>query len=288
MWNSFVGLLSELIKVMYTLTAYMGFPNYGLAIIFFTITLRVLMFPLSLSQAKSGKAMNLLQPQVQKLQQQYKNDKNAMNVELQALYKKYNVNPLSGCLPMLIQMPILFALFSAMRNFEYVGEGTSFLWMKNLSEPDPTGIVLPVVVGLSSYLQSKLSMATQPQMGDQAKSMNMMMLYAFPVMIGWTTRNFAAGLGIYWSIFNVMGFLMQILINSMANQSFETMKAKIESDEEKAIEDAKNEVARKKRDAERRREADRQRALERKKLPGNQKQKRVVNEDRGKELDFDE
>jgi len=275
--------------VMYDFTANVGFPNYGLAIILFTVVLRVLMFPLSLTQAKSSSAMSILQPQVQKLQQQYKNDQNKMNEELQALYKKYGVNPLSGCLPMLVQMPVLFALFSAMRGFEYVGEGASFLWMANLSEPDPTKIVLPVIVGLTSYLQSKLSMSTQPAMNEQAKSMNMMMLYAFPIMIAWSTRSFAAGVAIYWCTFNVMGFLMQIVINSLAKQSQEEMRAKIESDETKAIDDIRKEAELKKLAAERRREADRQRALENKKKPKNTRNRKASGQERrGKPLNFDD
>ena len=287
-WDSFVGVLTSLIIMMYRLTQVMGFPNYGLAIIFFTIILRVLMFPLNLMQAKSSRVISLLQPRVSKLQQQYKSTPEILNRETQALYKKYEANPLSGCLPLLIQMPILFALFSAMRGFEYVGEGATFLWMSNLSEPDPTGIVLPVIVGLSSYLQSKLTMETQPAVGDQAKTMNTMMLYGMPVMLGWTTRNFAAGVAIYWSVFNTLGFLMQILINALVGNSLEGFKTRIEEDEAKELEEAKKAEERKKREAERRREADRQRATERKKSPQNKNKKKSTDgSSRGKALDFD-
>ncbi|MCL1848297.1 MAG: YidC/Oxa1 family membrane protein insertase [Clostridiales bacterium] len=268
-WASFVGLLTSLINIMYEVTKSIGIPNYGLAIVLFTTILRLLMFPLNLTQAKSSKAVSLLQPRIAKLQQLYKGDVQRINTETQALYKKYNANPLSGCLPMLVQMPILFALFSALRGFEFTGEGAAFLWMPNLSEPDPTGIVLPVIVGLSSYLQTKLTMAAQPPAGDQAKMMNSMMLYGMPVMLGWTTRSFASGLAIYWSVFNILGYLMQIVINVMVKNSLGGLETRIAEDEAQEIENAKKEEARKKREAQRRKEADRLRAEERKRNPQN-------------------
>ena len=284
MWNAFVQFLADLIRWFYHFTDTIGFPNYGLAIILFTTALRILMFPLNLMQAKSSKAMALVQPKVQKLQQQYKNDQAILNRELQALYKKYNANPLSGCLPMLIQMPVLFALFAALRNFEYIGEGTSFFWLTSMSEPDPTGIILPLIVGFSTYLQTKLSMATQPPANEQTKTMNTVMLYGMPIMLGWMTRGFASGLAIYWSASNILGFLMQIGINAIVIRSSETMKAAIEADEAKAEDDLRREENRKKREAERKKAENKKKAQAARSGHNTKKS----SDTRGKELDFDD
>ena len=292
MWNSIVGLLTGLIRVMYGFTVSLGSPSYGLAIILFTVALRILMFPLNLIQAKSTKAMAVLQPRMQKLQQQYKNSPDILNREIQALYRKYNVNPLAGCLPMLIQMPVLIGLFSALRDFQYTGEGGSFFWMTNLSEKDPTGFVMPVIVGFSSFLQSKLSIASQPPANDQAKTMNTVMLYGMPVMLGYMTRNFASGLAIYWSIFNILGFLMQIAINAIVNRSQESLKATMEADEAKSLQETKAsnekktshegklEGARTKTETERKNTADR------KQIKVNRSRGKQQESNKGKELDF--
>jgi len=290
LWNSFVGLLTSLINMFYGLTQSMGIPNYGLAIIFFTVVLRVLMFPLNLSQAKSTRAMSLLQPQIKRLQQQYKNDSQILNREMQALYKKYKVSPLSGCLPLVIQMPVLFALFSALRGFEYVGDGTSFLWLKSMVEPDST-IFMPIIVGFSSFLQSKMSIDAQPQGNDQQKTMNTVMLYGMPIMMAFMTRNFAAGLAIYWSTFNILGFLMQIAINASVNRSQADLKEAIEAEEKKSIEDANKEEERRRRQKseEAKKAAERKRAAAQKKNAQNNRGRRSKEyENKGKELDFDE
>ena len=231
MWDSFVALLANLIAACYELTRFLGFPNYGLAIILFTVIMRLLMFPLSLKQSKSTRAMTLIQPHTKRLQEKYKGDPHTLSREMSALYKKHGVNPLSGCLPMLITMPVLFALFRALRGFDYSGEGESFFWLTSMTEPDTT-IILPVIVGLTSFLQSKLAAAAQPPAAnDQAKSMNIMMLYGMPVMMGFMTRSFPAGLGIYWSISNVSGALMQVAIDKIVNRSHEGLKEAIEAEE---------------------------------------------------------
>ena len=297
MINAFVGFLSSIIKAFYNLTVTIGYPSYGYAIILFTTALRLLMFPLGLAQAKSSKAMSILQPRIKKLQQQYKNDATLLNREMSALYKKYGVNPLAGCLPMLIQLPVLLTLYKALNAFEYVGAGVSFYWITDLKNPDPTGIVLPIIVGLSSFLQSKLTMASQPAANEQAKAMNMSMLYVMPVMLGWMTRRFAAGLALYWSTFNILGSLIQIVVNKIVNQSGEGMMEKVAADEKQAEMDmkraeaqAKKEDARVKREALRKREEDKK---QQKKIGGGAGKDagkdtgQKGNSGRGKALDFD-
>jgi YidC/Oxa1 family membrane protein insertase len=273
----------------------LGIPSYGLAIILFTLALRLLMFPLSLRQGKTSRTMQLLQPRVQQLQQQYKNNPEILNREMMALYKRYNASPMSGCLPLLIQMPILFALFNALRDFPYVaGASRSFLWIADLSLPDngltPTSFILPVIVGISSYLQSKLSLAAQPQQNSQQmKTMNMMMLYVMPVFLAWTSRNFTPGLSIYWAVFNTAGFLLQILINASVTRSHQDIKKAMEEEEaleararaEKAAERAAQKQAAQKKTAEKRAQENKRGAGD-----GSKKKKQAIN--RGKPLDFDD
>jgi YidC/Oxa1 family membrane protein insertase len=221
-----------MIEGCYDLTQLIGYPSYAMAIILFTVIQRILMFPLNLIQAKSTKGMALLAPTQKRLRQQYKNDTQILNRELSALYKKYNVNPMAGCLPMVIQLPILFALYSALRSLSYTDvEAISFFWLPTMSDPDPTPI-MPIIVGLSSYLQQKLMMNTQPEPdNDQQKMMNQIMLYGMPVMLAWMTRTFAAGLALYWSTTNILGFLMQIVINALVNRSQADIKDAIEAEE---------------------------------------------------------
>jgi YidC/Oxa1 family membrane protein insertase len=275
---------------MYDLTVSMGVPNYGLAIILFTAAIRLLMFPLNLQQAKSTKAMSLLQPKMKQLQQQYKNSPEILNREVSALYKKYNVNPLAGCLPLLVQMPILIALLSALRGYEYTGAGVSFFWLPNLSEPDAT-IILPIIVGLSSFLQSKITMAMQPtQSGDQAKMMNNVMLYVMPVMLGWMSRTFASGVAIYWTVFNVLGFLMQMAINTIINRSHADMRAAMEADEAKEAAAQAAIQAEKAAQRERQKEAAKRKAAERRQEADNRikPKKKSSESNKGKPLNFDD
>ena len=293
MVKAFVGFLADIIKTFYRLTVSLGYPSYGFAIILFTTALRVLLFPLGLSQAKSSKAMTILQPRIKKLQQQYKNDSVLLNREMSALYKKYGVNPLAGCLPMLIQLPVLLALFNALKNFEYVGEGISFFWIPNLSQPDPSGIILPIVVGVSSFFQTKQTMASQPTMGEQAKAMNTSMLYVMPVMLGWMTRTFAAGLALYWTTFNILGILIQFATNKIVNRSQQSMMAKVDADEKQTeIDNKRAETEARKEDARVKREAARKREEEKKRSKtlrgGNVKDAaEKTKSGRGKALDFD-
>jgi YidC/Oxa1 family membrane protein insertase len=279
LWSSLVGLLNQFLNFLYQFTVSIGFPNYGLAIILFTVIVRVIMFPLSLKQAKMTKNMQLLQPRVQQLQQQYKNSPEILNREIASLYKKYNANPVSGCLPLLIQMPILFALFSVLRDFKYDDLYAGFLWISNLSEPDK--IYLPIIVAITSYVQSKITMASQPpQAGSQAKTMNIMMLYAMPLWIGWLSRTFAAGLSVYWVTFNTFGALQQLVMNSIVNRTHEQMKKEMEEEERKEAEARAAKAAL--------RAANQKKAPKKVQKPVKQLNQKKKNENRGKALDFDD
>jgi YidC/Oxa1 family membrane protein insertase len=278
LWNALVKLLADFLTILYKLTVSVGIPNYGLAIILFTVIVRLLMFPLSLRQSRMTKSMQLIQPKMKQLQQQYKNSPEIMNREIAALYKKYNANPMSGCLPMLIQMPILFALFQALRNFQYEALGSTFLWIPNLSEPDK--VILPILVAISSYVQSKITMAASPQSGPSAQSMNITMLYFMPLMIGWMSRNFAAGLAIYWVAFNTLGAGLQHLTNIIIDRSHKEMKLAME-EEERAEEEARAAKAAA-------RPVVQKKAPKKTQNPVKQNKNSSADANRGKALDFDQ
>ncbi|NLA58154.1 MAG: membrane protein insertase YidC [Firmicutes bacterium] len=173
--------------------------SYGLAIILLTIAIRLILAPLTLSQSKSMEAMKALQPEMNALQQKYKDNPEEYQRRVMELYKEHNVNPLSGCLPMLIQLPFLWALFSVLRNFDF---GTGFLWLTSLSEPDPL-YILPVLSALTTYTQMIMTSADASQ-----KSM----MFIMPIFIGYISISFPAGLVLYWVVSNLFSMGQQYLI----------------------------------------------------------------------------
>jgi YidC/Oxa1 family membrane protein insertase len=172
--------------------------QYGLAILVVTIIIRFLILPLTLKQYKSSKAMQALQPEMKKLKEKYKDDPKKQQEETMKLFQQNGVNPLAGCFPLLIQMPFLIALYQAIIRNESIREH-SFLWMR-LGEPDPY-YILPAIAALTTFVQQKVMMATQPN-NMQMPQMKML-LYLFPVMIFVMSMNFASALPLYWVYTNI-------------------------------------------------------------------------------------
>lgn len=212
MFSALVNFLSNCIQFFYTLTASIGFPNYGIAILLFTVAVKILLFPLTATQVRSMKKMQEIQPKLQKIQEKYKKDPQKAQQAMMELYQKEKINPFAGCLPLLVQMPILIALFNSLRTFfdparhpEYVNlEHASFLWVENLGVPDPW--ILPILAGLFTFLQSKASMGSST---DQTQKT---MLYIMPLMMAWFARSFPAGLSLYWVMYSIMSALEQFII----------------------------------------------------------------------------
>ena len=199
--NPIVHLFQTGINVLYEFLSGAGFPNYGVAIILLTIIIKMALYPLTAKQIKSMKGLQELQPKMKKLQDQYKNNQQQLQQEMAKLYESAGVNPLAGCLPLLVQMPILMAIYYALRDMTYEGD-PSFFWISSLSEADPLHI-LPIVSALTTYV---VSMQTTPsEGGSQAK----MMAYMMPLFIGWISWNFAAGLVLYWITMNFVQGLQQ-------------------------------------------------------------------------------
>ena len=191
----FIGFLQTILNFFYGITESIGYANYGLAIILMTIAIKMLLYPLTVKQVRSMKGMQILQPKMKELQEKYAKQPEKLQKELAIIYKETAVNPLAGCLPMLIQMPILIGIFYAIRDFSYVST-PSFLWLQDLSAVDQTW-TLPALAAISTYIQSK-----QTQAGDskQAKVMTVLL----PLFIGYISTTFPSGLVLYWAMSNVV------------------------------------------------------------------------------------
>lgn len=189
----------------------------GLAIILFTIAVRTALLPLGIMQAKSQKAMYALQPHIKDLQKRYSNDRQKLSQEQMRLYKEKGVNPLAGCLPMLLQMPIWFALYSALLTLasDQPLFQQSFLWIDNLahhSTPTPedprtwTLVILPVLTAATQWVVQR--MATLPAADPQQQQMNQMMQF-MPLMFLVFSFQVASGLTLYWVISNIYSIVQQ-------------------------------------------------------------------------------
>lgn len=178
--------------------------SYGISIILSTIVVRLLLYPLTLSQNKNMVAMREIQPELNELQKKYKDNPEEYQKKTMELYQKNKINPLGGCLPMLIQLPILWAFFRVLRELPY-GEASKFLGVWVLSEPDKL-FILPILAALTTYLQSKMTVTDQSQ-----KSM----LIVMPIMIGVFSVSFPSGLVLYWITSNVFSIVQQAWLNKM-------------------------------------------------------------------------
>jgi YidC/Oxa1 family membrane protein insertase len=182
--------------------------NYGLSIVIVTILIRLLLMPLNIKQLKSSKAMQDIQPELKELQGKYSskdaNTQQKLQQETMALFQKHGVNPLAGCLPIFVQMPILIAIFHAIMRTEEISQGT-FLWFE-LGSTDP---ILPIITGATTWLQQKLMMAGSAQAQNPQM---MVMLWVMPIMIGVMAFFFPAALALYWVIGNFFMIAQTVLI----------------------------------------------------------------------------
>jgi len=188
--------------------------SWGLAIICLTIIVRILIWPLHAKSTRSIKRMSKLQPKMVELKEKYKDDPTKLNTEMMGMYRKYGINPLGGCLPMLIQIPIFFGFF---RMLDYAVElrGESFLWVNDLSQPDTlttlAGIpinLLPIVMAGTSVIQ----MAMMPKTGDKMQQRIMMLM---PLMFFIFCYNYASALALYWTVQNIFSIGQTYLMNKM-------------------------------------------------------------------------
>ncbi len=217
-WGWFYFLTKPFFYALLWLREVIG--NFGLAILAFTTGLRLLMFPIANKQFAAMNKMKLLQPKMKELQERYANDRQKLNAEMMELYKREKANPLAGCLPIVIQIPIFFALYKVLFVTIEMRHAPFYGWVKDLSAPDSSNLfsafglinwdpptfmhlgALPIIMGATMWLQQKLS----PQPADPIQARMMMIL---PLVFTFMLASFPAGLVIYWTWSNLLGILQQ-------------------------------------------------------------------------------
>ena len=201
-------------------------PNYGIVVVLFAILIKLVTYPLMAKQLRSSKKMQEISPIMNQIKIKYKNNPTLQQQKMAALFQEHKINPLAGCLPLLIQMPVLMSVFMVFRNtIEFRGE-SFFLWINDLSAADTLFVVggvpfnvLPFLMSLSMYYTMKLSSATQPAGGDPAQeATQQMMKYMFPGMMFFLFYAFPSGLNLYYLCFNIMQIIQQKIINSETTQ----------------------------------------------------------------------
>ena len=223
-WGWFAFLTKPVSYAINWFYGYVG--NFGLAIIAFTILMRLILFPLAHASFKSMAKMKKLQPEMQRLKETYPNDRQKMQQELMALYKREGANPVAGCLPILVQIPIFFSLYKVLFVTIEMYHAPFYGWIHDLSAPDPLGIlilfglfpwdvpgflsiinigILPIIMGLTMWLQQKLNPA--PADPTQAKIFALL-----PFVFTFVLAGFAAGLVLYWSVNNILSIAQQWFI----------------------------------------------------------------------------
>jgi YidC/Oxa1 family membrane protein insertase len=201
-------------------------PNYGIAMLLLTLFIKVVFFPLTKKGSEATLRMQAFAPRIKELQEKYKNNPQKLNVEMGNLYKQEGYNPLSGCLPMLLQMPILFAMYQLFNNhFDLRGAGFIPGWIPDLSLPEhivkfPDGFKLPIVgwTALRAlpflYVGSQLIYGKVTQMpGQQTNNQAKMMMYALPLVFFFVLYNAPSGLLVYWIFSNLLTLVQQLIIN---------------------------------------------------------------------------
>ena len=196
-------------------------PNYGIAIIIFSIIMKFLLYPLSIQQMRSSQKMQLLGPEINKLREKYKDDNTTLQKETMKMYSEYGINPAGGCLPLLLQMPILYALWAVLRTSIDLRQATFFLWINDLSIADsivefPFSILgikalsgLALLMGITMFIQQKMTITDPRQKA---------MVYMMPVMFTLMFSNFPSGLNLYYFMFNLMSIGQQLYINKFSSK----------------------------------------------------------------------
>ena len=215
-------ILDIILNALYNIT-----KNYAWAILLFTFLFKLVTFPLNHASYKSMKKMQLVNPKIERLREQYKDYPDKLNAEIMAIYKKEKINPLGGCLPMLLPFPLLIAFFYLMQSMVEL-RNTPFLWITDLSSPDklfvfPAGIpilggfnfnLFPIVMAVTSYLSMKLQPSSSVGNSSAATQMKMMTTI-FPLIMLLMFYNFASGLALYWTAQNIFGVAQQFITSKI-------------------------------------------------------------------------
>ncbi|MFP5212952.1 MAG: membrane protein insertase YidC [Acidobacteriota bacterium] len=196
--------------------------NYGVAIILLTVLIKIFFWPLTQKSYESMKKMKKVQPKINEIREKYKDNKEKQNEELMAIYRTHKVNPMGGCLPMALQIPVFFALYRMLNGAVELRHEPFFLWIKDLTAPDRLHVgfdipylggipVLTILMGISMFLQQKMT----PSTGDPRQDQMMLLM---PVVFTVFFVNFPAGLVLYWLVNNVLSIAQQYWVNRSGNQ----------------------------------------------------------------------
>ena len=227
MLDFIAGPLGSLLRLIFDFVG-----DYGYSIIIFTILTKLILLPINIKQTESTKRMNEINPKMKEIQEKYKNDKEKMNQKLMELYKEHNYNPASGCLPALIQMPILFSLFYVIQDpvkyvfldaNVYAAIAKNFWWLTDLGKSEMSatlvnvaGFGVPILAVLSAattYYQMKMvnpkSNSNDKGKPDATQQTQKMMTTMMPIMFGWITLSVPSGLALYWVVGNTFTIIQQ-------------------------------------------------------------------------------
>lgn len=233
--------MTSIFELLFKLASMVGLPYYGVAIILFTIIVKILLYPLTWKQMVSMRKLTELQPKMQELQRKYGNNKEKLNQKMMELYTKEKVNPYAGCLPLLIQLPILYAIYQTLFRFPYRNDST--IWFLGFDITKAYGfnfdyhLLLPIIAGVTTYLMSKISTATNPNANTSknakpgtpeatAQQTQRFMLIIMPFFMAYIVASLPSGLGIYIITMNIVSIFQTVYINKkLAAEKQETEAA---------------------------------------------------------------
>lgn len=210
-----VSQISRFLLILFIAT-YQYVPNYGWIIVLFAVAIKILVYPLTHKTYESAAKMQEIQPKIAALREKYKNDNQRLSRETMKLYKEEGVNPLSGCLPLLLQMPIFFSLYNLFGKTIELRQAPFTLWIQDLSLPDELLIggfglhVLPLLMAVSMFVQQKMMMKDPKQA---------VLVYMMPVLMIFIFWSMSSGLVLYWTIFNVLTIGQQLLVNHFKKEA---------------------------------------------------------------------
>ncbi|MCL6614172.1 MAG: YidC/Oxa1 family membrane protein insertase [Firmicutes bacterium] len=214
--NFLSTIMADILKALYVIV-----PNYGWAIVLLTLLVKLLLFPTAISQTRSLEVSKVIQPKLKELQEKYRDKPEELNRRMLELYREYKVNPLSGCLTLLIQLPILFALFALLRSPEKFGlalKDEHFFGLLLMAKGDTKNIlgsvgnlILAALAAVTTYVQQKMT-APSTASTESGASMQAAFLYFMPLFFGFITFTMEAAIGIYWVAQSVISILQQFLI----------------------------------------------------------------------------
>ena len=223
--------LAICLKALYNVTG-----NYGIALIILTVVIKLLLYPLYKKQILSTAGMSELSPKIQAIQRKYADDKETMNKKIQELYQEEKINPMAGCLPMVVQMIVIMGLFNLLRYpLTYLTDKDmvfavheSFLWITDLAQPDPW--ILPLLAGVATFISFWMSSkvgAMPGQQPGQGAAMTNVMKYGFPIMIIWLAKTYPAGLAWYWFISQFIQIFYNIRFGQLRRKMREESEARM-------------------------------------------------------------